>query len=124
MDKWLIIQATSRRRDTLDDVKRLMTHPVFSMKNPNKVRSLVGAFCSMNHVRFHDLSGLGYEFLADRIIELNTINPQIGARMVSPFTTWKKYDGERQHMIRDQLERIVNTENLSGDIFEIEKNRL
>ncbi|SHO45400.1 aminopeptidase N [Desulfopila aestuarii] len=124
MDKWLIIQATSKRQDTLDEVKRLMSHPVFSMKNPNKVRSLVGAFCAMNHVRFHDHKGLGYAFLADRIIELNTINPQIGARMVSPFTTWKKYDGERQHMMRDQLERIVNTENLSGDIFEIVKKSL
>ncbi len=124
MDKWFIIQASSQRESTLEDVKRLMDNPSFSIKNPNKVRSLIGAFCSMNHVCFHDASGAGYEFLADRIIQLNAINPQIAARLVSPFTTWKKYDGERQRMMRDQLERIVNTENLSGDVFEIVKKSL
>lgn len=124
MDKWLIIQATSKRRETLQEVKKLMGNAVFSMKNPNKVRSLIGAFCSMNHVRFHDASGDGYEFLADRIIELNEINPQIAARMVSPFTTWRKYDGERQHMMRDQLERIATLPNISGDVFEVVKKSL
>lgn len=124
MDKWLIIQATSRRKETLDEVKKLMESPVFSMKNPNKVRSLIGAFCSMNHVRFHETSGAGYEFLTDRIIELNAINPQIAARLVSPFTTWKKYDGERQHLMRDQLERIATLPNISGDVFEVVKKSL
>lgn len=124
MDKWFIIQATSRRENTLAEVKRLMENPSFSIRNPNKVRSLIGSFCSMNHVRFHDSSGAGYEFLADRIIELNAINPQIAARLVSPFTTWKKYDGERQHMMRDQLERIANLADLSGDVFEIVKKSL
>ncbi|MFV0437317.1 MAG: aminopeptidase N [Desulfopila sp.] len=124
MDKWLIIQATSKRQETLAEVKRLMENPVFSMRNPNKVRSLIGAFCAMNHVRFHDASGAGYQFLADRIIELNTINPQIGARMASPFITWKKYDGERQQLMRDQLERILSIKNISGDIYEIIKKSL
>lgn len=101
-----------------------MENPSFSIKNPNKVRSLIGAFCSLNHVRFHDAGGAGYAFLADRIIELNTINPQIASRLVSPFTTWKKYDGERQLLVRDQLERIINTPDLSGDVFEIVKKSL
>jgi aminopeptidase N len=78
----------------------------------------------MNHVRFHDAGGEGYAFLADRIMELNGINPQIAARLVSPFTTWKKYDGERQRMMRDQLERLVNLPDLSGDVFEIVKKSL
>lgn len=124
MDKWFILQAISSRESTLEDVYELMKNPAFSIKNPNKVRSLIGAFCSLNHVRFHDAGGAGYEFLADRIIELNTINPQIASRLVSPFTTWKKYDGERQHLIRDQLERIINTPDLSGDVFEIVKKSL
>jgi len=124
MDKWLIIQATSERKQTLAEVKRLLHHPVFSMKNPNKVRSLIGSFCAMNHVRFHDESGEGYVFLADRIIELNDINPQIAARMVSPFTTWKKYDSERQAKMRDQLERIVSLDGLSRDVYEIVKKSL
>jgi len=124
MDKWFIIQATSKRPETLSEVKQLMNNPAFSIKNPNKVRSLIGAFCSMNHVRFHDGSGEGYEFLTERILELNAINPQIAARMVSPFTSWKKYDGERQRMMRDQLERIVSSPKLSDDVFEIVKKSL
>ena len=124
MDKWLILQATSHRPDTLSRVKELMKSPVFSMKNPNKVRSLVGAFCSLNHVRFHDADGSGYRFLTERIIELNTINPQIGARMVAPFTTWKRYDGERQLLMRDQLESIASLQDLAGDIYEIVKKSL
>jgi aminopeptidase N len=124
MDKWFIIQASSHLESTLEDVKKLMDNPSFSIKNPNKVRSLIGAFCSMNHVSFHDASGAGYEFLADRIIQLNAINPQIAARLVSPFTTWKKYDGERQRMMRDQLERIITIEDLSGDVFEVVKKSL
>lgn len=124
MDKWLMLQATSRRSSTLAEVKRLLDHPVFSIRNPNKVRSLIGSFCAMNHVRFHDGSGEGYAFLADRIIQLNDINPQIAARMVSPFTTWKKYDSERQALMRDQLERIVNLDGLSRDVYEIVKKSL
>ena len=124
MDKWFIIQATSRLEGTLDEVKELMLNESFSIKNPNKVRSLIGAFCSMNHVRFHDGSGDGYEFLADRILQLNQLNPQVAARMVTPFTTWKKYDGERQILMRDQLERIISSEGLSRDVYEIVKKSL
>ncbi len=121
MDKWFILQATSRLEGTLDEVKALMDNPSFSIKNPNKVRSLIGAFCSMNHYRFHDSGGAGYAFLADRIIQLNRINGQIAARLVSPLTTWKKYDGERQRLMRDQLERIASLPDLSRDVFEVVK---
>ncbi len=124
MDKWLMIQATSRLESTLDEVKKLMNNEVFSIKNPNKVRSLIGAFCSMNHYRFHDIAGEGYSFLADRIIELNGFNPQIAARLVSPFTTWRKYDSERQILMRDQLERIAATPKLSRDVNEIVRKSL
>lgn len=124
MDKWFILQATSTREACLEDVKKLMTHPAFSMDNPNKVRSLIGAFCSGNHVRFHDKSGDGYTFLADQIITLNGLNPQIAARLISPLTTWKRYDPSRQEKMKTQLIRISKTKDISPDVYEIVKKSL
>lgn len=119
VDKWFVIQATSVRRDCLTQVKKLMNHPAFSMKNPNKVRSLIGAFASMNHIRFHEKSGEGYRFLADRIIHLNSFNPQIAARLVTPLTSWKRYDSIRKQLITRELQRILDTPKLSADVYEI-----
>ena len=124
MDKWLIIQATSSLEDTLERVKGLLHHPSFSMKNPNKVRSLIGAFCSGNHVRFHDSSGSGYRFLTDQLIAIDPANAQIAARMVGPFINWRKYDTARQALIREQLERLAVLENLSDDLYEIIKKSM
>lgn len=124
MDKWFILQATSTRETCLEDVKQLMTHPSFSMDNPNKVRSLIGAFCSGNHVRFHDGNGGGYEFLADQIITLNGLNPQIAARLISPLTAWRRYDKARQEKMKAQLIRISKTKDISPDVYEIVKKSL
>ena len=124
LDKWFALQAQSILPDTLERVKALLHHTAFSMENPNKVRSLVGAFCANNHVRFHDASGAGYAFLADRILELNTINPQIAARMVGPLITWKRYDEQRQKLMHQQLQRIATTPELSRDVFEIVEKAL
>jgi aminopeptidase N len=118
MDKWLAIQATSRLPTTLETVKKLMTHPVFTIKNPNKVRALIGAFAS-NAVRFHDLSGAGYTFLADQVLVLDPMNPQIAARLVSAFTMWKRYDAKRQTLMRKELERILAAPKLSKDVYEV-----
>jgi aminopeptidase N len=119
LDKWFILQATSNLDNTLDNVKQLTKNRSFSVKNPNKVRSLIGAFCSGNHVRFHDRSGAGYSFLTEKIEELNSINPQIAARLVSPLTSWKRYDSERQQLMRQELDRILSIKNLSSDVYEI-----
>jgi aminopeptidase N len=119
LDKWFALQALSNLPETLGRVKELLDHGAFSMENPNKVRSLVGAFCANNHFRFHDASGSGYVFLGDRIIELNAINPQIAARMVAPLINWKRYDEHRQNLMRQQLQRIAATPDLSRDVFEI-----
>ena len=119
LDKWFTLQAQSTLPETLDRVEELLSHPSFSMENPNKVRSLVGAFCAGNHVRFHEASGRGYAFLAERIIELNAINPQIAARMVAPLINWKRYDQRRQELMRQQLRRIADTPELSRDVYEI-----
>jgi aminopeptidase N len=119
LDKWFILQAMSNLDNTLDSVKQLTKNRSFSIKNPNKVRSLIGAFCSGNHVRFHDRSGAGYRFLAEKIEELNSINPQIAARLVSPLTSWKRYDSERQKLMQQELDRILSIKDLSSDVYEV-----
>ena len=119
LDKWFTLQAMSSLPNTLDEVKKLLDNPSFSIKNPNRVRALIGAFCSGNHVRFHEKSGAGYNFLADMIVRLNGINPQIAARLVTPLINWKKYDEERQQLMKNELARIASTKDLSRDVFEI-----
>ena len=89
------------------------------MTNPNRVRSLVGAFCSGNQVRFHDASGDGYEFLADNVLTLDASNPQVASRMASIFNDWRRYDDDRQGKIQAQLERIAQRGELSKDVYEI-----
>ena len=118
MDKWLAIQATSRLPGTLDRVKELTKHPVFTMKNPNKVRALIGAFAS-NSVRFHDASGAGYAFIADHVLAIDQMNPQIAARLVSAFTIWKRYDAKRQALMKKELERLLKAPKLSKDVYEV-----
>jgi aminopeptidase N len=118
MDKWLSLQALSRLPNTLETVKSLMSNPVFNIKNPNKVRSLIGAF-SANTVRFHDSGGGGYAFLADQVLVIDPMNPQIAARLVSAFTMWKRFDKKRQALMKTQLERILNAPKLSKDVHEI-----
>jgi aminopeptidase N len=119
MDKWLSIQATSRLPDTLETVKALTSHPAFTIKNPNKVRALIGAFAQANPVRFHGPSGEGYAFLADYVLTLDPMNPQIAARLVTAFTLWKRYDEKRQALMKAQLERIIQTPKLSKDVYEV-----
>jgi aminopeptidase N len=119
LDKWLAIQATSRLPGTLAEVRRLTRHPAFNIRNPNKVRSLIGAFCQSNPVRFHDASGAGYAFLADYVLELNGLNPQVAARLLGAMTRWRRYDAVRQALMKAQLERILAAPGLSKDVYEI-----
>lgn len=124
VDQWFSIQAGSVLPGALERVQILMQHPAFSIKNPNKVRALVGAFCGQNALHFHDISGAGYEFLAERILQLNTLNPQIAARLLTPLTRWKKYDNKRQGLMRAQLQRIAAEKTLSKDVFEVVEKSL
>jgi len=119
LDKWFAIQAGSSRTDTLDRVRELAEHSEFNLGNPNRVRSLVGAFCSGNQVRFHGSSGEGYVFLADFVLALNDSNPQVASRMVSIFNDWRRYDSDRQTSMQLQLERIASSGSLSKDVYEI-----
>ncbi len=119
VNKWLSIQATIPAADTLDRVKQLMELPVFSMQNPNVVRSLIGAFCGSNITQFHAEDGSGYEFLADQVIELDSINPQISARLVSLFNDYQLYKGSIREQMIKQLKRIHVEPALSANVFEI-----
>lgn len=119
VDQWFVAQATCQLPGALSRVKALLDHPDFEIRNPNKVRSLIGAFCGQNHVGFHDGSGSGYEFLADQVLVLDKLNPQIASRLLTPLTRWKKFDARRQGLMQVQLQRIKAAENLSKDVFEV-----
>ena len=119
LDKWFAIQSTSHRPDTLQRVIALTQHSAFNIKNPNRMRSVIGAFAHGNHVRFHELSGAGYALLGDYVIALNTLNPQVAARLVSAFTAWRRYDNGRQVLMKQQLERLRDHDGLCKDVHEI-----
>jgi len=118
VDKWLVVQAAARLPGTLVRVKQLLAHPAFDLKVPNKVYALIRSF-SANHVRFHAADGAGYAFLADQVIALNALNPQVAARMARGFDRWKKFDAGRQAKARAALERVRDSAGLSRDVAEI-----
>jgi aminopeptidase N len=124
IDKWFALQASSPMPGTFATVQALMAHDAFDLKNPNRVRSLIGAFSQANQLHFHAANGQGYQFLADQIIALNTINPQVASRMLSALTQWRRYDGSRQALMKAQLERIMGTENISKDVYEVASKSL
>lgn len=119
MDQWFSVQAGSTLPGGLQRVRELMEHPAFTIKNPNKVRALVGAFSGQNLINFHAADGSGYRFLADLVIELNGFNPQIASRQLAPLTRWRKYDAARQALMKAELERIRSSGELSSDVFEV-----
>ncbi|MCW9036271.1 MAG: aminopeptidase N [Rhodospirillales bacterium] len=124
VDKWLALQAKSTVSGTLQRVTALLTHEAFTIKNPNKVRSLIGVFAIANPVVFHANDGTGYDFLADRVIELNEVNPQVAARLIQPLGRWRKFAPQRQELMKAALERVLNTPNLAKDIYEITSKSL
>ena len=124
IDKWFALQASSQCPDTFANVQALMQHPAFDLKNPNRVRALIGAFSQANPLHFHAANGQGYQFLADRIIALNTLNPQVASRMLSALTSWRRYDAGRQALMKAQLERIMSAEAVSPDVYEVASKSL
>ena len=124
IDKWFSAQAQIHLPKTIDVVKQLRQHADFNIKNPNRVRSLFSAFAMSNPVRFHATDGSGYAFLRDAIIELNKINPQIAARLLTPMRTWKSYTPDRQVMMKDALSKILKIDDIAPDIFEIASKSL
>lgn len=118
MDKWFALQGSNPAEDALEKVKATMNHEAFSLKNPNRTRSLIGSFLSANPVRFHDKSGVGYQFAGEILRQLNDSNPQVASRMIDPLLKFRKYDEARQAMIRAELEKLKAMDNLAKDLFE------
>jgi aminopeptidase N len=118
VDKWLTVQATSRLPGTLAEVKSLTAHPAFDLRNPNKVYALLRAF-SGNQVRFNAADGGGYAFMADQVVALDPVNPQVAARLARAFDRWRKYDAGRQEHARTALERVRDTPALSKETTEV-----
>ena len=118
LDKWMGLQAGSCLPGTASAVRELMHSPVFDIKNPNRVRSLVGAF-SANHLRFHAADGSGYALVGRVIATLDKINPQVAARMAGAFEAWRRYDAGRQALMKKELEALTKLDGLSANLFEV-----
>ena len=118
INKWFTIQATSTKPDVLDDVKRLTGHPDFTLKNPNRCRSLISAFTA-NMASFHAEDGSGYDFIAGKVKELDKLNPQIASRMAGSLINYKRYDATRAEKMKKGLEDIIGVEGLSPDTYEV-----
>ncbi len=122
VDKWLALQAGARGAPdapTLTQVRALMRHEAFSMRNPNKVRALIGTFCHGNAACFHAPDGSGYDFWAERVIELDALNPQVAARLARAAAQWKKLEPARRNLLKAALARVAAQPGLSKDTFEI-----
>ncbi len=119
VNQWFQVQACCQRADTLSRVYDLLQHPAFDLRNPNKVRSVIGAFCGQNAVNFHQYDGGGYRFLADQVIQLNSTNPQIASRLLGPLSKWRKFLPQQQSLMKAELERIAAEPKLSRDVYEV-----
>jgi aminopeptidase N len=124
MDKWFAMQAIRPAHDTVRQVEALMDHPEFSIRNPNKVRSLIGVFSMLNPTGFFAPDGAGIDFHARQVIALDAINPQMAARMASAFNRWKRYDSDRKALMKSALEKIAAVTGLSPDTSEIVNSAL
>jgi len=119
LDKWFTAQALSHLPDTLAQVTALLQHPEFSFENPNRVRSLIGAFCHSNQRHFNAAGGSGYRFFADQVLTLDKINAQVASRLLTAMDQWRRFDATSQVHARAALTRIVNTPGLSPNVYEI-----
>lgn len=124
VDKWFAVQAKSKRADTVNKVKALINHEAFTLKNPNRLRSLISTFAMLNQVRFHELDGSGYSLLGDMIAKVDEINPQTAARLVPPLGRWGRVSGVRQRQMKDALKGILDKPNLSSDVKELVEKSL
>ncbi|VFQ68044.1 unnamed protein product [Cuscuta campestris] len=123
VNKWFSLQGASTVPGNVENIKKLLNHPAFDLRNPNKVYSLIGGFCGCP-INFHAKDGSGYKFLGELVVQLDKLNPQVASRMVSAFSRWKRYDETRQALAKAQLEMILSTEGLSENVFEIASKSL
>jgi aminopeptidase N len=123
LDKWMGLQASSSLHGTVDRVQALMKHPAFDMRNPNRVRALVGVFAG-NHLRFHAGDGAGYRLVGETVRALDSINPQVAARMAGAFENWRRYDEHRQKLMRQELDTALERKGVSDNMFEVASKML
>ncbi|XP_051118998.1 puromycin-sensitive aminopeptidase [Andrographis paniculata] len=123
VNKWFSLQAMSDIPGNVENVRQLLEHPAFDIRNPNKVYALVGGFCG-SPVNFHAKDGSGYKFLGELVVQLDRLNPQVASRMVSAFSRWKRYDETRQTLAKAQLEMILSANGLSENVYEIASKSL
>ena len=119
LDKWFSVQARSPVHGTAAFVAELTQHPQFSIKNPNRVRAVLGAFASGNPVQFNAADGKGYKLLADTVLELDSFNSLMAARLLGNFEMWRMMEPKRQKAARRELQRVSSAKNLSRDVYEI-----
>lgn len=119
VNQWLAVQAGSAEYGNIDNINKLLKHEAFDVKNPNKVRSVIGAFAGQSLINFHAVDGSGYQLLADQIILLNALNPQIASRLVAPLSKWRRYVDHQGQQMKKQLQRIMAQEDLSKDVYEV-----
>ncbi len=118
VDKWFSLQAVAAPTD-VKAVRKLMTHPAFTLKNPNRARSLIFSFCNGNPAQFHAADGSGYAFWAEQVIALNALNPQVAARLVRTLDHWKKYQPALQKQMQAALHKVAKAKGLSRDVHEL-----
>jgi aminopeptidase N len=118
MDKAFALVASDPAEQVFNGINTLLLHPMFSWKNPNRVRALFGAFSLRNAKQFHRLDGKGYQLLFSAVSKLDAINPQVAARLVTPLLSWQRFDAVRQQLMRSELQKLAAIDSLSNDVFE------
>ena len=118
MDKCFALVASQPTAQVFDAIETMLTHPLFSWKNPNRVRALFSAFSLRNPQQFHRIDGKGYQLLADTIVRLDPLNPQVAARLITPLLSWRRFDAERQQLMRGALQLIAGQSSISNDLYE------
>jgi aminopeptidase N len=119
IDKWLALQAAIPEPATLERVRTLTSHPAFSMANPNRVLALIGSFAQANHTQFNRLDGAGYDFVADTMLALDPKNPQVAARIMVAFRSWRALEARRRERAEVTLRRVAAVPTLSRDVHDI-----
>jgi aminopeptidase N len=119
IDKWLALQAAIPEPATLDRVRALTAHPAFSMTNPNRVRALIGSFAQVNHTQFNRIDGAGYDFVADIVLVLDPKNPQVAARLMGAFRSWRALERRRRGRAETTLRRVAAAPSLSRDVGDL-----
>ncbi|GLP98070.1 aminopeptidase N [Paraferrimonas sedimenticola] len=118
MDKWFALQGSRNDEDVLERMEYLCSHQAFSMSNPNRVYSLIGSFANRNPANFHKADGSGYRFLTERLIELNSLNPQVASRLITPLIQFQRFDVKRQELMKGELSRLLAMPDLAKDLYE------